>query len=100
MQHRQYKVALHTPLGERYGKMKVIIEHNQLKGILEILKKAAPFHGEIHADGNCKIKGEIFTLTRTISYEGAGQINETSLHLILKSEKESFRLSGTAEDNL
>lgn len=98
MWNRQYKVTLQTPLGERYGKMTVTINHGNIEGVLSILKEAGAFHGTIQENGNCVITGELFTLTRTILYEATGKIEKESLHLIVKGEKEQFELFGTAVD--
>lgn len=99
MWKHQYEVTLQTPIGERHGHMAVTIDNSQIDGVLTILKKAAPFHGILHEDGNCLIKGELFTLMQTIAYEATGEIKEESLHLTLKGSNEIWELSGTAVDS-
>lgn len=98
MRNYQYNVTLQTPMGERYGEMTVTIERDRIKGTLTILKKTTPFHGVMLGDENCRISGELITLMRTIAYEAMGKINEKSLHLILKSEREVLELFGTIKD--
>lgn len=96
MWNRSYDVMMQTPIGARYGTMTVVVDHSKINGILDILKKANPFHGRIDEKGDCQIKGELTTLMRTIPYDAAGRITRESLSLKLKGERESFKLSGTA----
>lgn len=98
MKNHKYYVTLRTPVGERYGHMSVSIENNRIEGVLDILKKASSFHGEICEDGICRISGELFTLMRTITYEGTGQIEEDSLYMTLKTPQEKFELFGNVID--
>ena len=91
-----YDVIMKTSIGARYGTMTVIVDHNNVDGILDILKKANPFHGKINEKGDCQLKGELTTLMHTFPYDATGRITKESLILILKGERESFELSGTA----
>ena len=69
MWNRQYDITMQTPIGARYGSMAVRVEDGRVNGILTILKKAVPFEGVIHEDGNCRITGKLITLMRTIPYD-------------------------------
>ena len=95
MWDHRYDVILQTPIGARYGTMTVVVDRNKVDGILDILKKANPFHGTINAKGTCQIKGELTTLIRTIPYDAVGRITKESLALKLNGEQESFEISGT-----
>lgn len=96
MWNRCYDVIMRTPIGARYGTMSVTIDNSKINGILNILKKANPFYGNINENGDCQIKGELTTLMRTIPYDATGRITKENLALRLKGEQESFDISGTA----
>lgn len=96
MWNRQYAVTMQTPIGSRYGTMTVAVDHNRVDGILNILKKADHFDGDIHENGDCRLNGTLTTLMRTIPYEATGRITENALLLTLKGEREMFELSGSA----
>lgn len=91
-----YDVIMQTPIGSRYGTMSVTVDNRKINGILDILKKANPFCGNINEKGDCQIKGELTTLMRTISYNATGWITKEALALRLKGKQESFDISGTA----
>ena len=91
-----YDVIMQTSIGARYGTVFVTVNNSKINGMLNILKKANPFHGKIDERGNCQIKGDLTTLMRTISYDATGRITKEALVLSLKGEQESFDISGTA----
>lgn len=91
-----YDVIMQTPIGARYGTMSVTVDNSKINGMLDILKKANPFYGKINEKGDCKIKGELTTLMRTIPYDATGWITKEALALKVKGERESFEISGTA----
>ena len=68
MWNRSYNVIMRTPIGARYGTVSVTVDNSTISGMLDILKKANPFHGNINKKGDCRIKGELTTLMRTIPY--------------------------------
>ena len=95
-----YHVMMQTSIGIRYGIMSVIIEHSKIEGILDILKKANPFHGKINEKGDCQIQGELTTLMRTIPYHATGRITKEAVLLKLMGEQERFEISGSASAHL
>ena len=96
MWNRSYDVVMRTPIGARHGTMTVIVDHSRIDGMLDILKKANPFHGSIDEKGDCRIKGELTTLMRTIPYDATGRVTQEALVLKLTGGRESFEISGTA----
>ena len=96
MWSHQYDVTMRTPIGLRYGTMAVTVDGREVRGTLHILKRANPFAGNIDESGQCSLRGELTTLTRTIPYEATGWIARESLTLRLKGAVESFDLSGKA----
>lgn len=96
MWNRSYDVIMRTPIGARHGTMSVTVDHSKINGMLHILKKANPFHGNINENGDCRIQGELTTLMRTIPYEAMGWITQEALALKLTGERESFELSSAA----
>lgn len=95
MWNRRYYVTMRTPIGARYGTVSVTVNNSTISGMLDILKKANPFHGNIDEKGDCRIKGELTTLMRTIPYNAAGRITKEALVLRVKGERESFEITGT-----
>lgn len=96
MSERIYIVCLQTPLGKREGTLAVEKNGQTLNGWLDILKHREPFEGIVDADGNCRISGEFVTLMRRVPYTAIGQISGSSIQLDVKSEQNSFGLSGIA----
>lgn len=92
----KYNVTMQTSIGARYGIMLLTVDTGNVDGILDILKKANPFHGKINENGNCRINGKLTTLMRTIPYEGEGEITRDAFFLKLTTERESYDLSGLA----
>lgn len=96
MWNQQYAVIMQTQIGSRHGTMTVTVDQGRIEGMLDILKKANPFQGTINEQGDCRCKGELTTLMRTISYIATGQLNKESLTLRLKGDRETFELTGMA----
>lgn len=96
MWNGSYNIIMQTTIGARYGTITVFINHSKVNGMLDILKKANPFHGKINEKGDCQIKGELTTLMRTIPYNATGRLTKDTLVLNLKGERESFKIFGTA----
>lgn len=91
-----YDVIMQTSIGARYGTMSVTVDNSKINGILDILKKANPFHGKIIEKGDCQIQGELTTLMCTIPYDATGRITKEALVLRLKEKRETFEITGTA----
>ena len=51
MWNRSYNVIMRTPIGARYGTVSVTVDNSTISGMLDILKKANPFHGNINRKG-------------------------------------------------
>ena len=94
MWNHHYNVVMRTPIGARYGTMAVTVENSKIHGMLYILKKANPFVGTITERGDCRLKGELITLMRTIPYDATGHVTEESLCLNLKGARDTFEISG------
>ena len=94
MWNRQYEVTMQTSIGTRYGTMWLTVDNRNVDGVLDILKRANPFHGNISENGNCQIKGELTTLMHTIPYEGKGKITRNAFFLKLITARDSYVLSG------
>ena len=75
---------MRTPIGARYGTVSVTVDNSTISGMLDILKKANPFHGNINKKGDCRIKGELTTLMRTIPYNATGRIHERGVSIKAK----------------
>jgi len=90
----QYSVLLHTPLGQRSGKMEIRINGSQSSGVLHILNRSEPFTGSIDADGICRFKGQLVTRMKTIPYQAEGQLTKETVNLSLMGDTGQYRLTG------
>ena len=96
MTENEYNICLQTPIGPRYGKMRIIKEQNKLSGFLDILKQPSAFTGEIDGNGNCTIYGKLVTLIQTIPYMATGRIAADKIFFILQGGQGSFEINGIA----
>jgi len=96
MQKTTYAVALQTPLGIRNGSMDIQIHGKLASGMMHILNRSEPFHGEIDDGGKCSFSGKLVTLMRTIPYRAVGRVSKDHVELSLVGDKESFHLTGKA----
>ncbi len=91
-----YDIRMHTPLGDRHGKMMISVRNGELSGSLDLLGHCEPFCGTIDTDGNCTFSGTLITLMRTVHYTASGVITHVSLNLLLRDERHTFQISGSA----
>lgn len=96
MGERKYTISMQTPIGVKHGELSAITKQNKITGTIEILEHIGPFEGVIESDGNCVINGKIISLMKTIEYIATGKITNEDVCLQLKSEKNSFVISGVA----
>ena len=92
-----YEVILDTPVGKRFGKMNVLVQGQNITGMLHILKVPEPFEGIVESNGQCRITGNLSTLMRRIPYMATGVIGE-QIALELVSGQERFWLIGKGEN--
>ena len=95
MLERVYLICLRTPLCLKRGIMRVERSDNVLSGELELMGHCKPFYGIADETGGCSIAGTIITLMRTVPYTASGTIEEGTIRLRVKDEKNTFELSGT-----
>ena len=94
MLHRNYRVVLHTEIGERIGKLRVSVSEGKLKGILYLLGKETECTGEVDEKGNCKLVGTLNTLKNKIQFVATGHLRTSDLLLTLKYKTRSYLLKG------
>ena len=92
----QYNILMHTPLGKKHGTLTAVKTDNRLCGTFNILNHSRPFEGEVSSIGECKIHGSIVTLLRTAMYTATGIMDENRVHLYLKTDRNTFEVTGTA----
>lgn len=97
MSEKRYVIEMRTPLGIRHGTLKASIMQDRIRGCLELMNHSEPFSGSIDGEGNCEFTGKIITLMRTISYKAAGTIKENKITLTLQGERNTFQITGTAD---
>ncbi len=96
MPKKSYVIVMQTTIGKRYGTMTVEQEGQQVSGLIEILGHTQAFDGSVDETGNCCIKGQLISLTRTIPYIAEGNISPFALQLSLQGERNQFKITGRA----
>lgn len=96
MGNRMYNIVMKTPLGLRYGTLSACLADGQINGNINILGHSEPFHGVIDGDGNCKIRGRLITLVRTVPYTAVGRVSRDAIDLLLEEERNRFEITGSA----
>ena len=94
MTKQAFRVVMKTSIGERCGILTAEWEDTEIHGNLEILDHANTFGGEIDVDGNCRIKGELWSLVRMIPYIAMGTISEKGMNLTLDAGRNIFEMVG------
>ena len=92
----EYDICMKTPIGSRYGKMRVAKEQDKLSGLLDVLKQPEAFEGEIDGNGNCTLYGKLVTLMQTIPYVATGTMSADTIFLTLQSGQSTFEINGVA----
>lgn len=94
MPEQSYHIIMQTSIGERHGTMTVEREGERIGGFLEILGHRSALRGKADETGNCRIEGQLISLTRTIPYIAVGKITPSMLQLSLKGERDIFEVAG------
>lgn len=96
MKHRIYHITMRTPIGQRRGTMELSLRNDRVQGTLHLLAHSEPLAGSVDREGNCRIRGRLITLMRTIEYTAIGKITEKAVDLLLQGERNCFPITGTA----
>ncbi|MDD6394653.1 MAG: hypothetical protein PUB37_00485 [Firmicutes bacterium] len=89
-----YDILMHTPLGDKHGKIMICVKDWKISGSLDLLGHCEPFCGTIDSDGNCTFSGTLITLMHTIHYTASGVITSQLLNLSLNDGKHVFKVTG------
>lgn len=95
MPEYNYDVVLHTPLGDKTGKLTLRIEPPTLRGIFTFLGHALPCSGRIDRRGRCTLRGQIMTFMSVIDYFGSGYADSGRVDIKLSDRESRFRMTGT-----
>ncbi|MGM9596213.1 MAG: hypothetical protein ACI3XO_00225 [Eubacteriales bacterium] len=99
MSKQCYSIVMNTPLGKKYGMLTASVSGTLLRGWLDVLEHKEPFEGTIDYEGNCRIKGTLITLVRTVSYIATGKLTADAVDLRMQGERNVFELSGVSCQN-
>lgn len=94
-----YEIEMQTVMGEKHGTLYAEILQDEVKGILNLMRQSTAFYGKIDKNGDCKIQGEIITLTKTIPYQAAGSMKKEAVMLDLYTEQGEFHITGKETHN-
>ena len=90
-----YEIEMQTLIGKKYGSMYAEILHNEeIKGFLNLMKKSTAFSGSIDINGECKIQGEIISLTKIIPYQATGYMKKETVMLDVYTNQGKFHITG------
>lgn len=89
-----YEIEMQTLIGIKHGTMYAEILHNEVKGVLNLMKQSTPFCGNIDINGECKIQGEIISLTKTIPYKATGLMKKETVTLDMYTNQGKFHITG------
>ena len=92
-----YEINMVTPAGIRYGSLQLNVNQYDVSGYLEILNHRNPVSGKILKNGQCEFAGILVSLMRKLQYTAIGNFDSHSIQLLLKGEKNSYQLYGTAK---
>ncbi len=90
----KYNIRMYTPIGVKTGIMFATMNEDKISGTIELLKHTEPFNGSIAENGECEISGRIISLMRAIEYIASGQITPTSVQLLARGERNTFKITG------
>ncbi len=96
MKETMYDVVLHTGIGNRKGSACVIRNGQELSGSLKLLLHEEPFTGFVDKEGLCRIKGQITSLIKSVSYAAVGFANGENLYFKLTCGRHTYEITGTA----
>ena len=94
MKSQKYRIAMHTPLGKKSGRMMVFFDGNNINGEMELLQQKVPFNGNIREDGRCEIFGCLKTLMTKLRYKAVGEVTQDRLSLDLDGEHAKLKIQG------
>ncbi|NLU24222.1 MAG: hypothetical protein GXW99_05795 [Clostridiales bacterium] len=81
----RYKIILRSPLGPRFGVLRIEQESDSVSGVLELLNRTNIFTGG-HATGDSfSCSGEMQTLMRHLSYVMEGSVSGDKLQAVVKT---------------
>lgn len=93
-----YDIRMHTPLGERYGKLRAQVENGKLQGELSLLGKTQPIDGTVSADGLWEFQGKLITLLSIIDYRATGRRAGNALQISLEGNGQTYAVVGTLRE--
>ncbi len=95
MTEQQYKIRMHTPIGDREGTLYAQISGRTITGYLNLLNHTELFGGVIDSLGNCRISGKLVTLIKAVPFTASGEILPKKLRLSLTADQNRhFQITG------
>lgn len=94
-----YEIEMQTLIGIKHGTMYAEILPNKVKGVLNLMKQSTTFYGNITMNGECKIQGQLISLTKTIPYQAIGHMKKESVMLDMYTDQGKFHITGKEISN-
>lgn len=95
-----YDIQMLTPLGKRYGQMRVESSDGHLRGMLSLLGASQPIDGTVKADGSCEFCGRLVTMLNTIEYCAKGMIGQDSIQFSIAGKGRTFDVTGILREDI
>lgn len=85
MQQWSYDIVMETPMGPRYGSIRLNENQGELVGTIRILQHENAVKGQIDAAGHCRIGGTLLALMYTVTFCAIGTAGKDGLQLELST---------------
>lgn len=95
-----YDIQMLTPLGKRYGQMRLESSDGHLSGMMSLLGVTQPIDGTVRSDGSCEFSGRLITLLNTIEYCAKGMIAQDSIQFSIAGKGRTFDVTGTLREDI
>lgn len=95
-----YDIQMLTPLGKRYGQMRVESSDGHISGNLSLLGVSQPIDGTINSDGSCEFCGILVTMLNTIEYCAKGMIGQDSIRFSMSGKGKTFDVTGILREDV
>lgn len=93
-----YRITMRTPMGEKHGRLTLVVAGDEISGVFSILQRQNPVTGQLGAGGTCRLTGQLTTLTRTLAFEATGTLQPNALALTLQAGARCYPVTGAPAD--
>lgn len=96
MDNMKYHAVLKTPIGYRVGTVIVVLNDENISGVIEFFGREGTYDGSIDDNGNIEVQGKFPTVSEIVSFVGTGKLSYYAIHLSIQSDDFIYELDGTS----